>query len=140
MDSLSLTLYSFASGIPYVLSHFFLACFILSLGLFLYVKTTKIDEFALIREGNLCASLSVGGTLISLSLPLSSSLQASLSLPEIFIWGFTAIVLQLFCERVVRIFTGDINSTIIEERHSPVITLACCKFCVALLNSAVIAG
>ena len=140
MNSLSITFFAFTSGIPYVLSHFFVACFILVVGTLFYVKTTKIDEFALIKDGNIGAALSLGGTVIALSLPLSSSLQSSLSLMEIFIWGFTAIILQLFCDRIVRIFIGDITRAIIEEKHAPIITLVCCKFCVALLNSAVISG
>jgi len=140
LDNWSVILYSFASGLPYLLSHFFVACAILAIGVGIYVLTTKSNEFALIRKGNLAACISVGGTLLSLSLPLSSSLAASLSIPSIIIWGFTAIFLQLLCDRIVSIFIGNIDTAVTEENFSPVITLACCKISVALLNSAVIAG
>ena len=140
MDELSVVLYGFASGIPYLLSHFFLACFILIIGLGIHNKTTKLDEFLLIRKGNLTACISVGGTLVSLALPLSSSLSASLSITAILIWGFTAIILQLLCERIASIFIGNIEKAINEEIISPVLTLTCCKISVALLNAAVISG
>ena len=140
MDSWSIVLYSFSSGLPYLLSHFFVACLILALGIGIYVKTTKHNEFALIRSGNLAACIALGGTFISLSLPLSSSLAASLSIPSICIWGFTAIILQLLCDRIASIFIGSNETAVAEENYPPVITLACCKISVAMLNSAVISG
>ncbi len=99
-----------------------------------------MKEIALIRKKNTAASISFSGALIGLALPLSSSLSASGSIYEIIVWGFVAIVIQLFCFKAVDILINDLPKRIENGEVSSSILLFSIKISVALLNSAVISG
>ncbi|MDC3121407.1 DUF350 domain-containing protein [bacterium] len=129
MDMLSTVFESYLNGLPYLLSHFVIAIIILIFGIFLHFKITPIDETALIKDGNLAAGISVLGAFVALALPLSASLKVSMSIPSIVIWGVTAILIQLICDRVVN--KGEVATAIY---------VVGIKFSVALLNSAVISS
>ena len=70
----------------------------------------------------------------------ASSLSASGSIYEIIIWGFVAIVIQLFCFKAVDILINDLPKRIENGEVSSSILLFSIKISVALLNSAVISG
>ena len=69
----------------------------LLIGVVIYLFITPMKEIALIRQKNTAAAISFSGALLGLALPLASSLSASGSIYEIIVWGFVAIVIQLFC-------------------------------------------
>ena len=80
------------------------------------------------------------GALIGLALPLASSLSASGSIYEIIVWGFVAIIIQLFCFKAVDILINDLPKRIENGEISSSILLFSIKISVALLNSAAISG
>ena len=140
MDMLSTVFESYFNGLPYLLSHFAIAVVILIFGIFLHFKITPINETALIKEGNLAAAISVLGAFVALALPLSASLKVSMSIPSIVIWGVTAILIQLICDRVVKAVIGDFYDRINKGEIATAIYVVGIKFCVALLNSEVISS
>mgnify|MGYP001161182103 FL=1 len=140
MDMLSTVFESYFNGLPYLLSHFAIAVVILIFGIFLHFKITPINETALIKEGNLAAAISVLGAFVALALPLSASLKVSMSIPSIVIWGVTAILIQLICDRVVKAVIGDFYDRINKGEVATAIYVVGIKFSVALLNSAVISS
>ena len=128
------------NGLPFLLSHFFISILLLVLGIVVYIFITPMKEIKLIRDGNIAASLSFSGALIGIALPLSSSLKASNSISEIMIWGLTAILIQIFCFKIVDILIKDLPQRIERGEISSSILLFSIKLGVALLNSAAIAG
>ncbi|MDA9240463.1 DUF350 domain-containing protein, partial [bacterium] len=90
--------------------------------------------------GNLAASISLGGAFISLSIPLSASLTTSLSLQSIIVWGFTAVIIQLICDRLAGLVIGDLRDRIEKNEISAAIFVLSIKVSVALINSTVISG
>ena len=128
------------NGLPFLLSHFFISILLLVFGTVVYIFITPMKEIKLIKDGNIAASLSFSGALIGIALPLSSSLRASNSISEIMIWGLTAILLQIFCFKIVDILIKDLPKRIEKEEISSSILLFSIKLGVALLNSAAIAG
>ena len=128
------------NGLPFLLSHFFISILLLVFGTVVYIFITPMKEIKLIRDGNIAASLSFSGALIGIALPLSSSLKASNSISEIMIWGLTAILIQIFCFKIVDILIKDLPKRIEREEISSSILLFSIKLGVALLNSAAIAG
>ncbi|PQM63515.1 MAG: hypothetical protein CML38_09150 [Rhodobacteraceae bacterium] len=128
------------NGLPFLLSHFFISILLLVFGTIVYIFITPMKEIKLIRDGNIAASLSFSGALIGIALPLSSSLKASNSISEIMIWGLTAILIQIFCFKIVDILIKDLPQRIERGEISSSILLFSIKLGVALLNSAAIAG
>jgi len=128
------------NGLPFLLSHFFISILLLVFGTVVYIFITPMKEIKLIRDGNIAASLSFSGALIGIALPLSSSLKASNSISEIMIWGLTAILIQIFCFKIVDILIKDLPQRIERGEISSSILLFSIKLGVALLNSAAIAG
>ena len=80
------------------------------------------------------------GAFVALALPLSASLKVSMSIPSIVIWGVTAILIQLICDRVVKAVIGDFYDRINKGEVATAIYVVGIKFSVALLNSAVISS
>ena len=128
------------NGLPFLLSHFFISILLLVFGTVVYIFITPMREIKLIRDGNIAASLSFSGALVGIALPLSSSLSASNSISEIMIWGLTAILIQIFCFKIVDILIKDLPKRIEKGEISSSILLFSIKLGVALLNSAAIAG
>ena len=140
MSQWPVVLEAFTTGFPVLVSHFVVAVLILLSGVFIYVKTTAWNDLELIRSGNLSASISLGGAFLSLSIPLSASLSASLSVPSIIIWGVTAVIIQLICDRLASLMIGDLSSRIKKNDVSAAVFILGIKLSVAMINSAVISG
>ncbi len=128
------------NGLPFLISHFFISILLLLFGIVVYIFITPMKEIRLIRDGNIAASLSFSGALIGIALPLSTSLKASNSISEIVIWGLIAILIQIFCFKIVDILIKELPQRIEKGEISSSILLFSIKLGVALLNSAAIAG
>ena len=140
MDHWAAVIEAFSAGFPILISHFAMAVLILISGVLIYIKTTEWNDLKLIRMGNLAASISLGGAFISLSIPLSASLTTSLSLQSIIVWGFTAVIIQLICDRLAGLVIGDLRDRIEKNEISAAIFVLSIKVSVALINSSVISG
>ncbi len=140
MGDIQVVIEGLLNGLPFLLSHFFISILLLVFGTIVYIFITPMREIKLIRDGNIAASLSFSGALIGIALPLSSSLRASNSISEIMIWGLTAILIQIFCFKIVDILIKDLPKRIEMGEISSSILLFSIKLGVALLNSAAIAG
>ena len=91
MDSLMQSI----AGFPAFLLYFVLALILLALFVAIYTRVTPYREIALIREGNVAASISLSGALIGLVLPLASAIAHSVSPLDMVAWGVIALVVQL---------------------------------------------
>ena len=140
MGDFSIIFGGLVNGLPFLISHFVTSVVVFLIGIIIYLFITPMKEIALIRKKNTAASISFSGALIGLALPLSSSLSASGSIYEIIVWGFVAIVIQLFCFKAVDILINDLPKRIENGEVSSSILLFSIKISVALLNSAVISG
>ena len=140
MGDFSIIFGGLVNGLPFLISHFVTSVFVFLIGIIIYLFITPMKEIALIRKKNTAAAISFSGALIGLALPLSSSLSASGSIYEIIVWGFVAIVIQLFCFKAVDILINDLPKRIENGEVSSSILLFSIKISVALLNSAVISG
>ena len=119
------------SGLPFLISHFFLTLLLLFLGITSYVLLTPIKEIKLIKTGNVAASISFSGALIGIGIPLASSLTVSNSLVEILIWGITAILLQLLCFKLTDTFLNDLGERINDNELASSILLFSIKISVS---------
>lgn len=128
------------AGLPVFLVHSAASLAILVVGAYIYTLTTKHDEMALIRSGNVAASVSFGGAIIGLALPLAFSLAASVSLWDLLIWGIIALVLQLVAFRLADLVLKDVSSRIEAGEISAAVMLVSVKLATAFINAAAIGG
>lgn len=127
-------------GLPVFMIHSAASLVILVLGIAIYIRITPHDELALIRGGSVAASLSLGGAIVGLSLPIAFSLAASVSLWDLLFWGLVALVLQLVAFRLVDLFLKDLSRRIEAGEMGPAVILVSFKLATAAINSAAITG
>jgi len=133
-------LLALSNGLPVFLIHSAVSMVILLVGVFIYMKVTAHDELALIRAGNVAASLSFGGALVGLSLPLGFSLAASVSLWDLLVWGVIALILQLVAFRLADLVLKDVSARIEAGEMSAAVLLVSVKLATAIINAAAISG
>ena len=140
MEIFFLILQSVKSGLPFLISHFVISVGIFLLGLWIYTVVTPMNEIALIRNGNIAASISLFGACIGISIPLAICLASSVNAIDIIVWGSIAVILQLVCFKVVDLFLKDLSKRIIDGEVGVSIVLASFKISIALLNAAALSG
>lgn len=128
------------AGLPVFMIHSAISLVILLVGVSIYMWSTKHDELALIRSGNSAAALSLGGAIVGLSLPLAFSLAASVSLWDLVLWGFVALILQLVAFRLADFFLKDISARIEANEIGAAVFLVSIKLATAFINAAAISG
>ncbi|MBT6910095.1 MAG: DUF350 domain-containing protein, partial [Rhodospirillaceae bacterium] len=68
---MDVVLQSFAAGFPVLMLHLLVTLAMLAGGVVLYTITTPHKDFALVREGNLAAAISLAGAILGLAIPLA---------------------------------------------------------------------
>ena len=132
MDSLMQSI----AGFPAFLLYFVLALILLALFVAIYTRVTPYREIALIREGNIAASISLSGALIGLVLPLASAIAHSVSPLDMVAWGVIALVVQLIVYAVTGALVPRFREAIEAGRAAPATLLAALSVSVGILNAA----
>jgi putative membrane protein len=132
MDSLMQSI----AGFPAFLLYFLLALVLLALFVAIYTRVTPYREIALIREGNIAASISLSGALIGLVLPLASAIAHSVSPLDMVAWGVIALVVQLIVYAVTGALVPRFREAIEAGHAAPATLLAALSVSVGILNAA----
>ncbi|GHF15418.1 DUF350 domain-containing protein [Kordiimonas sediminis] len=127
-------------GLPVFMAHSAVSLLILLVGVIVYLKMTRHDEMALIREGNTAAALSLGGAIVGLALPLAFSLAASITLWDLVFWGVVALVLQIIAFRIVDLVLKGVSDRIEAGEVATAVFLVSIKLATAAVNAAAISG
>jgi putative membrane protein len=85
---------------------FFIGAAMVIVFLVIYSKITPHNEWQLIKNNNMAASLAFSGTLLGYVIPLSSAAINAVSIPDYFAWGGIALVIQLIIYGGVRLYAG----------------------------------
>jgi putative membrane protein len=102
----------------------------------LYVRVTPYREIALIREGNMAAAYSLSGSLLGFIVPLASSVQYSVGIVDMAIWGAIALSVQVAAYVVVKLMMPSITRGIPEGNAAQGFFLGAVSLGVGILNSA----
>ncbi len=102
----------------------------------IYIAVTPYREFALIRQGNSAAAISLGGAILGYTLPLSRAVAQSESMPDMLIWSVVALVAQLVAFGVTRLMLPQLSGDVNEGKMAPAIFLAAVSIATGMLNSA----
>ena len=131
---------SFLSGFPLLMAHSATAFGILFVGVRIYILVTPLDQMALIRDGNSAASLSLGGTIVGIALPMAFVLATSVSVIDILLWGVVTVVLQLVAFFITDLMLKNIAGRIEQGDMAAAILLVSIKLTTAAINAAAVSG
>lgn len=129
---------SLLAGLPDFVAQSATCLIILVIGLVIYMRMTPYDEMALIRTGNPAASLSLGGAVVGLALPLSFTLAGSVSVVDMVVWGFVTLAFQLIAFRVISLLLRDLAVRIERGEMAAAILLVAANLATAMVNAAAI--
>ena len=129
------------NGFITVAGHFILAfglhCLFLGIFKLVYQWSTPYDEATLIREGNITASIALGGAIIGFALPLASALTQTIDPLEFTVWALLAGVIQIVASLLVRrVIVRDMVERIEAGNVASAAYLAATAVGVGLLNAA----
>ena len=102
----------------------------------LYTLATPQQDMALIRKGNICASLVFSGTLLGFALPIASAVAHSVNLTDLVLWSIVACVVQAVVSLVLRFLIHDLRAHVEADRLSVGIMMASMKIAAGVLNAA----
>ena len=133
---MELTLGQSLAALPAFAAYFGSALALLAASLCLYAWATPYDEIRLIREGNVAAAVSLGGSTLGLALPLASVVAHAVSLPDMVAWAVVALLAQLIVYFVVSRLVPHFAESIRQGRVAGSATLASIAIAVGILNAA----
>lgn len=102
----------------------------------LYTIITPHDEFKLIREGKISASVALGGCIIGFSVPLASVVSHSLSILDVIIWGVIASTVQLLVYYIASKIIPGLSKRIEDNSLAAGTFVAALSIAVGVLNAA----
>jgi putative membrane protein len=123
-------------GLDNFLAYFGLGIALVVVFLAIYVRVTPHREFALIRQGNLAASLSLSGALLGFCIPLASAITHSVAWWDMLLWGAIALVVQLLAYGAVRLTLPNLSQDIAEGKNAQGLFLGTLSLVVGVLNAA----
>ncbi|MFT3717255.1 DUF350 domain-containing protein [Pseudorhodoferax sp.] len=83
------------STLPAFLAYFASAMGLLAAFVLVYLRITAHAEIALIRQGNMAATVALLGAVLGFAMPLASCIAHSVSLADMCVWAGVALVVQL---------------------------------------------
>ena len=102
----------------------------------LYALITPYPELSLIREGNMAAACSYSGALLGFVIPLASAVTHSVSLTDMIVWGFVALVVQAAAFLVVKLIFPSIIQDIPHNQTAKGLFLGVVSLAVGIVNAA----
>ena len=124
------------STLPSFLAFLAVAAAVLAAFLAVYVRLTPYAEFALIREGNLAAAVSLSGALLGFAVPVASVIRNTRSLLDLAVWAVVACLVQLAAYVAARLTLPHLAQDIPAGRVAPALFLAALSLAVGLVNAA----
>ena len=83
--------------------YFFIAAVLVGAYVSIYIIITPHAEIKLIRENNSSAAIAFSGSLMGFSLPIAIIIAHSSNLMSCLIWGFVALLTQIFIFYIARL-------------------------------------
>lgn len=123
-------------GLGNFLAYFAIALVAEAVFVWLYMLVTPHHEAALIKNGNTAAAVSLGGAVIGFTLPLGSAVIGSISLLDMAIWAFIALVVQIIVFLVASRILRGLSARIESGDLAAGITLAAASIAIGILNAA----
>ena len=123
-------------GLQSFVVYFATAIALVALYLFVYTLATAHNEFALIRQNVVSASLALGLSLIGFALPLSSAVVHAQSVGDCVVWGIVALLVQILVYWLVRLVVPRLSQRIAADEMSAALFLGAASLAAGIINAA----
>jgi putative membrane protein len=127
---------AYLSPLPNFVLYFGLSLILLAMFVAIYLQITPHQEFALIRAGNVAASVSLGGALLGFVLPLAVCITHAVSLVDLMLWGLVTLVVQSAVFFLARWLKPDLSEHIGEGSMAHATFVASLSIAIGVLNAA----
>jgi len=124
------------AGLPAFLVYFCTGIIAVMLYLFVYMRVTAHDEFALIRDDCAPASLALGLSLLGFVLPVASAIVHSANVVDCLIWAVIALIVQIAVYYILRIPVPKLSERIEAGEMAPALWLGLASLAAGVLNAA----
>jgi putative membrane protein len=124
------------AGLQDFFVYFGTAIALVALYLFVYTLATAHNEFALIRQNVMSASVALGLSLIGFALPLSSAVVHARSVLDCVVWGLIALIVQILVYWLVRIVVPRLSNRIAAGEMSAALFLGAASVAAGIINAA----
>jgi putative membrane protein len=132
--------HTLGSGLWVLLPQLAVTLVLLALGVAIYQRITPFDERAMVAQGNLAGGVTLGGSVLALSIPLAATLATSHAIIDIAVWGVVALLLQLVALAVATLLLRGLRRNIEAGNVAAALALIGIQLAVALVNAAAVAG
>ena len=122
--------------LPLFFAYFAVAIALIAVFLLIYVNVTPYDEFALIRQGNTAAAVSLSGALLGFAMPVANVIAHSDTLLDLAAWGAVAGIVQILAYLSMRLSLPRLAQDIPAGKVASAIFLAAVSLTVGLINAA----
>jgi len=128
--------FDYSSAIVAHLAYFGVAIIATAVFVAIYVAVTPHREFALIRQGNMAAAISLGGAVVGYCIPLAKAVSQSEGVRDLLLWSGVALVAQLLAYGATRIILPTLSADVNDGKSASGIFLAAMSLSIGMLNAA----
>lgn len=122
--------------LPNFILYFGLSLILLAMFVAIYLQITPHKEFELIRNGNVAASISLGGAMLGFVLPLAVCITHAVSVVDLILWGLVTLVVQGGVFLAARLLKPDLSQHIGKGSMAHASFLAALSVAIGVLNAA----
>ncbi len=140
METLRSVVDALGAGLPVLLVQMVAALALLGAAIAVYTRITPYNEGLLVAQGNAAGGITMGGSMVALSIPLAATLATSNAVIDIILWGLIAVVVQLIAFAVATLLIKNLKAQIEAGNVAAATSLVGVQLSVALVNAAAMAG
>lgn len=126
---------SLMAGLPALLGQYLVTALIYALGLWAYMRLTPYHELQLVRQGNKAAAITLAGAIVGLALPLGATLEHSVSLVDIALWGTVSAALQALSFGLASLVLRGMPAAVERGDVATAVVVAAVQVGVGILNA-----
>ena len=122
--------------LPAFLGFFVVAAILALVYVVIYTFITRHNEFELIKQNSVAASIAFSGSLIGFCLPVASAMLSSVTILEMVVWGIVALIVQIIVYLLVRMPMPRVSERIEANEIAAGIWLGSASLAGGILNAA----
>lgn len=123
-------------GLPAFILYLCVASLACMAYVYIYTRLTHHDEFKLIAENNIGASIALGLSLLGFALPVVSAISHSSDIADCVVWSTIALLVQIAVYYIARVPVPDLSERIERGEIAPAIWLGLASVTAGMINSA----
>lgn len=122
--------------LPAFLGYFAAAAILTLVYVVIYTFVTRHNEFELIKQNLVAASVAFSGSLLGFCLPVASAMLSSVTILGMVVWGLVALIVQIIVYLLVRMPMPRVSERIEANELAAGIWLGSASLAGGILNAA----